>query len=78
MRYWIITEPVSATSSEPVYFIYSDQAVIDEYWNYWTGRMKQVGKEHMLDRETCIMDWATVHWAQEATPELLTRVVSGQ
>lgn len=71
MRYWIYVEPCSLLSSEPVYHILSDDAVIVTYWDYWREKMTGAGLEHLLDTERCIQDWAVVNWAQEVTAEVL-------
>lgn len=76
MRYWIYCEPASEVSSVPVYTILSDQAILDSYWEYWCGRMESVGKQAELDRETCIQDWVTIHWAQPADSETLLEILT--
>ena len=82
MRYWIYVEPVSADSSEPVYTIMSDNAVLDSYYNYWIQRMvdanKQVPNSITETLEQCILDWATVHWAVEVTPLVLREFTMGK
>lgn len=75
MRYWIYVEPVK-DSSEPVYVIMEDKAVLAEYWDYWCDRMRSVGKESLINKEDCILDWATLHWAQVATLDVLKEIVS--
>jgi hypothetical protein len=76
MRYWMYVEPVSATSSEPVYQVLSDKAVLDFYWEYWCSRMRAVGREAQISENNCILDWSAIHWAEPATPESLLRIIS--
>lgn len=45
--------------------ILTEDEIIESYWEYWTGRMKSVGREDMISRERCIDDWVTIHWAVE-------------
>lgn len=78
MRHWIYVEPVSGTSSVPVYHILSDDAVLDHYWNHWSTKMAGIGKFELINAENCIQDWATVHWAQVVTTELLGEIINGQ
>lgn len=82
MRYWIYVEPVSADSSEPVYTIMGDNAVLDSYYNYWIMKMldanKQVPNSIAETLEQCILDWATVHWAVEVTPLVLREFTMGK
>lgn len=75
MRFWVYVEPVK-NSSEPVYVIMEDKAILAEYWDYWCSRMRSVGKEHLINKENCILDWATIHWAQEATVDVLKEIIS--
>jgi hypothetical protein len=76
MRYWIYVEPCTLLSSEPVYHIMSDEAVIAVYWDYWREKMTRAGLEQLLDTERCITDWATVNWAQEVTLQVLSQFVT--
>jgi len=76
MKYWIYAEPVTAFSSEPVWQILSDKAIIASYFDYWSGKMKGAHKEHLITYEDCILDWVATHWAVEATPETLLRIIS--
>ena len=81
MRYWLFAEP-AGKSSEPVWMIYSDEAIIAEYWEYWEGRMSAYNNAHGLSKyenvsvSNCIRDWVSTHWAVEATPEALLRIIS--
>lgn len=76
MRHWMVTEPVNGNSNEPVHTIYTDEAVIAEYWQYYSQQMKRVGKEPT--REDCIMSWATVNWAVELTPKIMEDFINGE
>ena len=76
MRYWIVAEPASAESSEPVYTIMSDAAILAQYFDYWGERMASVGKADQINEEDCILDWATIHWATPATSEALVKIIS--
>ena len=80
MKYWLYAEPAGKTN-EPVWTIMSDDAIIACYWDYWEARMiahnKSQGLPEQQDvsRNNCIYDWVVVHWAQEATPEDLLRII---
>lgn len=76
MRYWIYAEPASEHCMEPVWTIISDTAIIAQYWKYWRDKMVSVGLEKLLNEENCVMDWVSVHWATEANPETLMRIIS--
>lgn len=75
MRYWIYCEPAGEKTTEPCWTILSDKAVLDTYWDYWCERMRQKNLEHLIDRDRCIEDWVTIHWAVEATPQSLLRII---
>jgi hypothetical protein len=75
MRYWIYCEPVSETSSEAIYQIYSDRAILDTYWDYWSSAMRAVGRESQISENNCITDWAATHWAWPADSESLQKII---
>jgi hypothetical protein len=81
MKYWLYCEPVGATS-EPVWMIYSEEAIIAEYWEAWERQGIAYNKAHGLAQFTgitarrCIEDWTIVRWAVPATPETLQKIIS--
>jgi hypothetical protein len=76
MRYWIYCEPVNETSSEAVYQIYSDRAILDTYWDYWSSTMRALGRESQISENNCITDWAAVYWAWPADHESLQKIIT--
>lgn len=79
MRYWLFAEP-AGVSSEPVWMIYSDAAILAEYWEEWSEKVEAYNIKHdfdlELDPESCICDWVAIHWAVPATPENLLHTIS--
>ena len=81
MKYYITVEPAGERGS-PVWMVYSEQAILDEYWSSWESRGKQYNKANGLPEyqnitaQNCISDWAVIHWAVEATPEALLRIIN--
>ncbi len=81
MTYWLIAEPIGC-GSEPVWKIYSEQAILEEYWVYWERQGRAYNKANGLDSlegiitKRCIEDWIVIHWAVQATPETLLRIIS--
>lgn len=65
--YRIQEPPLPDLSGDPVYVDYTEDEIIEEYWNHWKGLMeKKYGLDHSLtNRENCILDWAVVNWAWE-------------
>jgi hypothetical protein len=45
--------------------ILTEDEIIASYWKYWSGKMKEIGKEVDATREKCIEDWCVIHWAVE-------------
>ena len=43
--------------------IISDKDIIHQYFWYWSKKMKERNKEHLISYERCIEDFCTVHWA---------------
>lgn len=43
----------------------TEDEIIQDYWDWWTFKMHEVGKESEISRELCIEDWITTHWAWE-------------
>lgn len=76
MRYWLYAEPVNAESSEPVWQVWSDQAILADYWDHWCTLMRKAGRESQISENNCITDWAATHWAEPATTENLHRIIT--
>ena len=81
MNYWLFAEP-AGESSEPVWMIYSDDAILATYWETWKTQGIAYNKRHGLEEHNgispprCIDDWVTIHWAVPATPENLLNIIS--
>lgn len=68
-------EPVGETA-EAVWHVWSDAAILADYWTRWCNLMRVAGRESQISENNCITDWAATHWATPATPENLQRIVS--
>lgn len=47
----------------------TEQQILDEYWDYWSGRMIEkfgTGDER-ITQENCIDDFVVVNWAWKKT-----------
>jgi hypothetical protein len=53
--------------SEYVYR-YTEQQILDEYWPFWSNKMKELGRYNLMCPDRCIEDWITVNWAWELKP----------
>lgn len=74
MRYWMYCEPVGK-NSEAVWQVWSDAAILADYWEYWCRLMRLAGRESQISENNCITDWAASHWANPATHENLQRII---
>lgn len=63
MKYYTIVYP--GEFNQHIQETFSEEQIIKSYFDYWSGKMKEIGKEHMINREKCIEDWAVIHWAVE-------------
>lgn len=81
MRYFMYCDPAGANSSEPVWTIMSERAIVEgAYGDHWRQRMRAKGKflenSPELMESMCIDDFCVVNWAVEATPEELQKTIS--
>ena len=44
--------------------VLTEDEIIAQYWEYWSGKMKEIGREADITRERCIEDWSVIHWAE--------------
>lgn len=63
MNKWSIAYPDE--EGEHVVEILTEDQIIEQYFPYWSGKMREVGKADLISRELCIEDWCTVHWAMK-------------
>lgn len=76
MNYWIYCEPVNEKSVEPVWHIWSEKAILADYWTRWCELMHKAGRESQISENNCVTDWAATHWAVPATTESMLRIIS--
>ena len=74
MRYWIYCEPVGETA-ETVWQVWSEKAILAEYWDDWCRQMRAGNKANEIAETNCITDWIVTHWAVAATPENLQKII---
>lgn len=81
MNYWLYSEPVGG-SSEAVWLVYSEDAILAHYWEYWLSKMTDhntilsIPEGTGINPRRCIDDWVTIHWAVPATAENLLNIIS--
>lgn len=63
MRYYLISFP--GEYGQHVDETWSEEQILKAYYTYWCGKMVQNVPNPNLDKEECLQDWITVHWAVE-------------
>lgn len=63
MRYYSYIIP-DDNETEITKIIYSEQEVLEEFWEYWCTEMRGNGYADLITKENCISDWTALHWAQ--------------
>ncbi len=63
MRYYSYVEP-TGDDINITKVVYSELEILDQFWDYWQAQMKGNGFGDLINKETCIEDWCTIHWAQ--------------
>ncbi len=66
MKYWTYVEPGKEGKEE--YRTLSEKRILADYFPYWSKRMREVGREHLITKQNCIDDWVTLHWAWRGKP----------
>lgn len=61
-RKWSYVEP-SDDGVTPIKIVKTEKEILNTYWEYWSTRMKKIGKEDIISEKACIEDWIVVNWA---------------
>ena len=64
MRYYSYVEQGDDDKSY-VSVLMSEDAIVRDYFEYWSEQMRRVGKTDLISRERCIEDFCVVHWAAQ-------------
>lgn len=43
----------------------SEEDIMREYYPYWIEQMTKVNRADLINKENCIEDWMSIHWAME-------------
>lgn len=63
MKYFTICYP--GEFNQHVKETFSEDQIIESYFQYWSYKMKNTGKEDLISKEKCIEDWVVIHWGIE-------------
>ena len=55
----------------PITMIWSEQQILDHYWDHWEKAMiaKYGERALLITEDNCIQDFCVVHWAVEVNDE---------
>ena len=65
MKYYTICYP--GEFNQHIQETFSEDQILKSYFDYWSGKMKDIGKDHMISKQRCIEDWIIAHWASIVT-----------
>lgn len=63
MKYYTICFP--GKYGQNVIETWSVEQIIESYYPYWCGKMREKFDNPYLDRDMCLDDWIVVNWAVE-------------
>jgi hypothetical protein len=63
MPNWKFYEPADEKAKNTLMSVYSEKMIIDEYFPWWSQKMKSLGREERISHQNCIDDFVTIHWA---------------
>jgi hypothetical protein len=68
MRHFTYIEP--GPNDEALEKTLSESEIFDSYWPFWYSKMtNKFGNDHpLINWESCLEDWKTIHWAIEKPP----------
>jgi len=81
MNYWMYSTP-AGNSGIPIWTIYSEDAIIADYWDTWRKGMVEQNIENDLDpyhdisTENCIEDWICTHWAMPVDAGCMSEILA--
>lgn len=63
MKRYSYIEP--GEDGNPIEYTFTEEEILNQYYPYWSDRLKQLGREHLISKERCLEDWIVVNWAVE-------------
>jgi hypothetical protein len=80
MKYWMHCTP-AGLSGYPIWSVYSEDAIIAEYWDSWSKNMRKYNIENDLDphqdinQENCVEDWVCINWAIPCNRDTILEII---
>lgn len=62
MKYYSTIDPDE--NGNVIEEVWSEQDILDHYWEHWCRNMVLVDKRDIISLENCIDDWIVVNWAE--------------
>lgn len=63
-REWHYVEPGDDTG-DVVHVIMSEGEILRRYWPYWSQKLRDLGREHLMTPRNCVDDFVVVNFAEE-------------
>lgn len=63
MKQWKIEYP--GEYGQEVTEIWTEDQILQSYWDRWQEQMYKAGKEDLISKDRCILDWVTTNWASQ-------------
>jgi hypothetical protein len=65
MRHFSYLEMNQEDINTPTIVTMTEDEILAQYYEYWQGEMRKVGKADQISPEACLEDFVAVHWAYE-------------
>ena len=69
MKTYRYVEPYN-DSFEACWTTITDGLILQEYYPYWSNRLKELERDHLINNENCIDDFIAIHFAFEMHKEI--------
>lgn len=50
---------------QPLIITVTRSMILKEYFPYWSKKLTDMGREHLITEDNCVDDFIAVHWAQQ-------------
>jgi hypothetical protein len=61
---YLIVEPPGNFDDDPLVLVYTRDEILKDYFEYWSAKMRLVGKDELISEQNCIEDWIIVNYAE--------------
>lgn len=58
---WVYDNP--GYNGQNIHVVMSEAEILATMFDYWSKKMKEIGKSDEVSEVNCVDDWIVVHWA---------------